>query len=498
MLLMCLPRRVVRPAFWPTRFLPQPPPLASPRSAASDTHSTASSPAVRPSDTRIAMPASFVRPSPIAASAMHAAASSPATRTFVLPASHAGPPLAPLASSDPPAVRHEFHSPPRDAAGSHVLLGHESPFESSTPSPSHLHESSPTSSPDLSLVSNRHPMVTRLKDGVSKPRVLMNLNTEIVEYEPTNFKQASKDSRWRQAMLEEYNALIKNDTWELVPRNYDKNLLGCKWVYWIKYHSDGSVERFKARLVVFGNHQQTGIDYFETFSPVVKPTIVRLVLTIGVSLKWSIRQLDVKNAFLHGFLNEEFMHAPRITHFHAVKIKNFQISAGHYTLDYGLYLYSSISPTVVIAYSDADWAGCPDTRCSTTGYVVFLGKNLISWRSKKQPTVSKSSTEAEYRAVAYTAAKTIWLKQLLADIDHFLRRPVIVYCDNVSATYLTANPVYHDRSKHIDVDYHFIREMVAKGGLIVRHVPTQSQERKLPKSLKEELCNLGDEQRSTI
>ena len=77
--------------------------------------------------------------------------------------------------------------------------------------------------------------------------------------------------------------------------------------------------------------------------------------------------------------------------------------------------------------------------------------------------------------VAYTAAETIWIKQLLAGIGKFRRRPVTVYCDNVSATYLTANPVHHDRSKHIDVDYHFVREMLAKGGLIVRRVPTQSQ-----------------------
>ncbi|XP_057247431.1 uncharacterized mitochondrial protein AtMg00810-like [Beta vulgaris subsp. vulgaris] len=96
------------------------------------------------------------------------------------------------------------------------------------------------------------------------------------------------------------------------------------------------------------------------------------------------------------------------------------------TLNFGIFLYSSSSPTVVISYSDVDWAGCPNTCRSTTGYVVFLGKNLISWRSKKQPIVSKSSTKAKYRVVAYIAAETIWLKKLLADIGNFLRHPVIV------------------------------------------------------------------------
>ncbi|XP_021725051.1 uncharacterized protein LOC110692353 [Chenopodium quinoa] len=166
------------------------------------------------------------------------------------------------------------------------------------------------------------------------------------------------------------------------------------------------------------------------------------------------------------------MHAPRTTHLHALK-RIFRYLRG--TSEYGLFLHSTGSPTIVIAYLDTDWAGCPDGRRSTIGYAVFLGKNLISWRSKKQPTVSKSSTEAEYRAVAYTAAETIWLKQLLADLDYFLRRPVTLYCDNVSATYPTSNPVQHDRSKHIDVDYHFVREMVTSGGLRVRHVPTQLQ-----------------------
>ena len=92
-----------------------------------------------------------------------------------------------------------------------------------------------SSSPDVAL--NHHPMVTRLKDGVSRPKVIMDSKTNIIESEPTNLKQASKDSRWRQAMFDEYKALINSDTWELVPRNYDKNLLGCKWVYRIQYNS---------------------------------------------------------------------------------------------------------------------------------------------------------------------------------------------------------------------------------------------------------------------
>ena len=143
--------------------------------------------------------------------------------------------------------------------------------------------------------------------------------------------------------------------------------------------------------------------------------------------------------------------------------RNFQISAGHFDFC-----------SVHIVYSDADWGIVLILVVLLLVYVVFLRKNLIYWCTKKQPTVSKSSTKAECRVVAYTAAKIIWLRQLLVDLGYFLRRPVILYCDNFSTIYLIANPVHHDWSKHIVVGYHFVCKMIVKGGLMVRHVPNQS------------------------
>ena len=105
----------------------------------------------------------------------------------------------------------------------------------------------------------------------------------------------------------------------------------------------------------------------------------------------------------------------------------------------------------------------------------FLGGKIISWRSKKEPTVSKSSTKAEYRAIAFMVSDTLHLRYLLAELGLVVRRPVKLLCDKVSATYLTVNLVQHDLSKHIDVDYHFVREHVAHGDLIVRYAPTQLQ-----------------------
>ncbi|CAM8952050.1 unnamed protein product [Rhodiola kirilowii] len=114
-------------------------------------------------------------------------------------------------------------------------------------------------------------------------------------------------------MTEEINALLQNGTWTLVPPSPRHNTVGCKWIFRIKRRSDGTIERYKARLVAKGFHQRPGIDYADTFSPVVKPATIRTVLSVAVSNGWPLRQLDVKNAFLHGYLQEDiFMQQPLV------------------------------------------------------------------------------------------------------------------------------------------------------------------------------------------
>jgi hypothetical protein len=145
-------------------------------------------------------------------------------------------------------------------------------------------------------------------------------------------------------------------------------------------------------------------------------------------------------------------------------------------MGYGLTLHASPSTsTDLVAYSDADWAGCPDTRRSTSGYCVYLGSSLVSWSSKRQPTVSRSSAEAEYRAVANAVAECTWLRQLLSELSCPVDKATVVFCDNVSAVYLSANPVHHRPTKHIELDIHFVREQVALGHIRVLHVPTSQQ-----------------------
>jgi hypothetical protein len=168
----------------------------------------------------------------------------------------------------------------------------------------------------------------------------------------------------------------------------------------------------------------------------------------------------------------QFMGSPSDVHFEAVK-RILRYLKG--TLGVGLPICKSPDCSFLVAYSDADWAGCLDTRRSTTGYCIFLGPNLISWSAKKQPTVSRSSTEAEYRALAYACADTLWIQGLLTELHCPLTRPVLLNCDNLSVTYLAANPIFHARTKHIAIDYHFVRERVASGSHKVQFIPSQLQ-----------------------
>ncbi|KAL4296055.1 hypothetical protein GQ457_12G027490 [Hibiscus cannabinus] len=129
-------------------------------------------------------------------------------------------------------------------------------------------------------------------------------NVEILS-EPKNYKQAALSSSWQKAMEEELIALDRNKTWEIVSLPPGKQAIGCKWVYKTKLKSDGTLERYKARLVAKGYTQQPGIGYFDTFSHVAKITTIRTLLTVAATNNWFLEQLDVNNAFLHGFLNEE-------------------------------------------------------------------------------------------------------------------------------------------------------------------------------------------------
>ena len=165
------------------------------------------------------------------------------------------------------------------------------------------------------------------------------------------------------------------------------------------------------------------------------------------------------------------MHAPRDVHQTMLK-RILRYVKG--TVHLGVQLRVVSSPTIT-AYSDADWAGCPDTRRSTSGFCVFLGSSLISWSSKRQTTVSRSSAEAEYRTIANVVSECSWLRQLLGELLYKVPSATVAFCDNISSVYMSQNPVHHRRTKHIELDIHFVREKVAIGELRVTHVPSARQ-----------------------
>lgn len=132
----------------------------------------------------------------------------------------------------------------------------------------------------------------------------MNLHAAALSPVPQSVRSALLDPNWRAAMTEDFEALQTNNTWSLVPRPSGVNVVTGKWIFRHKLHPNGSLDRYKARWVLWGFTQRTGIDYDETFSPVVKLATIRIVLTLALSQRWPIHQLDVKNAFLHGTLTE--------------------------------------------------------------------------------------------------------------------------------------------------------------------------------------------------
>ncbi|PKU75744.1 Retrovirus-related Pol polyprotein from transposon TNT 1-94 [Dendrobium catenatum] len=162
---------------------------------------------------------------------------------------------------------------------------------------------------------SRHPMVTRLQTGSLKQPHHLNLlatNSPATDSDPTSFSEANKHREWRQAMAEEFVALQKQGTWCLIPPPPNASILGCKWTFRKKFNADGSVARFKARLVAQGNRQEYGIDYGETFSPVAKLPTIRILFTVAITKGWTVQQLDVSNAFLHGQLTDTvYMAQPR-------------------------------------------------------------------------------------------------------------------------------------------------------------------------------------------
>ncbi|XP_048442595.1 uncharacterized mitochondrial protein AtMg00810-like [Pyrus x bretschneideri] len=161
----------------------------------------------------------------------------------------------------------------------------------------------------------------------------------------------------------------------------------------------------------------------------------------------------------------QFMHSPTMEHFNLVKrlLRYLKGSIGR-----GIIMKKNES-TEITGYCDADWAGNSIDRKSTTGYCTFVGGNLVTWKSKKQAVVARSSTKAEYRAMASTACELIWLKGLLCDLGVSTTQSMSLFCDNQAVMHIASNPVFHERTKHIEVDCHYVRAQLLNSRSLIMY-----------------------------
>ncbi|GJX29982.1 ribonuclease H-like domain-containing protein [Tanacetum coccineum] len=261
-----------------------------------------------------------------------------------------------------------------------------------------------------------HLMVIRSRVGTNRPTQRLNLYVSSISPLPKSYNAAFNDPNWQNAMTDEHNALINNNTWIMVPRPMDANIIRS------------SLESLLQRVIgslhnEFSMTDLGPLNYFLGIS--VTCDSLGMFLSQRKYATEILKQAHMANCNpsrtsvdTETKLGDDgdpvclHMHDPREPHFLALK-RILRYVWG--TLDYGLQLLSS-STSSLVAYSDADWAGCPTTRRSTSGYCVFLGNNLLSWSVKRQPTLSRSSVEAEYRGVANAVAETCWLRNLLREL----------------------------------------------------------------------------------
>ncbi len=167
----------------------------------------------------------------------------------------------------------------------------------------------------------------------------------------------------------------------------------------------------------------------------------------------------------------QFMQTPQKPHLDAVRRILKYIK---HTLMCGIF-YETNSQLQVHGYRDANWAGNVSIRKSTSGFMFSFGNGVVNWSSKKQPTVALSSMEVEFRGATIVACEVVWLQKLLLDLGQLVDAPIVIYCDNISSILLANNPIYHARTKHIKVHYHFIREKVLAKKINFIHVNTEDQ-----------------------
>nr|GEY66212.1 integrase, catalytic region, zinc finger, CCHC-type, peptidase aspartic, catalytic [Tanacetum cinerariifolium] len=263
--------------------------------------------------------------------------------------------------------------------------------------------------------------------------------------------------------------------------------LTLKWLLKNKHDKENTVIRNKSRLVVRGHCQEEGIDFKESFALVSRMEAIRIFLAFAAHKSFTVFQMDVKTAFLHGTLKEDvyvcqpegFIDADHPSHVFKLKKALYGLNQppcvwydelstfllqNHFfkgITDPTLFIRRFDSSFEQIGFSDADYVGCKDTFKSASGGAQFLGQKLVSWSSKKQDCTALSITKAEYVSLFTCCAQVLWMRTQLTDYGFYFNK-IPIYYDLKSAIAISCNPVQHSRTKHLAVRYHFIKEHVEK------------------------------------
>uniref|UniRef100_A0A2N9FFT0 Reverse transcriptase Ty1/copia-type domain-containing protein n=1 Tax=Fagus sylvatica TaxID=28930 RepID=A0A2N9FFT0_FAGSY len=450
------------------------------------------------------------------------------------PTLHTDTPSLPSASVSP-------HSPNQSPAVPISVSCHDSRFIAPTPDTIILstHPSESTLLPnepstitsDTSFPTSQHPMQTRSKNDIYKPKLGYAAQIDYTLIEPSSYKAVAQHPQWCTTMQDEFDALQKQGTWSLVTPPPNKNVCHTtrplrqldvknaflhstlkeevymvqpqgyidsthphhvcrlhKSIYGLKQTPRAWFESFTTQLLHLGfiastadsslfiYHHQQVIAYLLLYVDDIMLTMSRTSDALYVTQSKYASDLLIKHHMVDSKPAKtpcspntrlSLHEAPTSTHLTAAKRVLRYIKG---TLYHGIAF--TPGPLSLSVFSDADWAGDPNDRRSTLGLLVYLGSHPITWFAKKQPIVSRSSTESEYRALATASAEVCWIRTLLKDLEIYLSQPPILWCDNVSALTIASNPVFHARTKHIEVDFHFIRERVLRKDLVVKFVST--------------------------
>ncbi|GKB02599.1 ribonuclease H-like domain-containing protein, partial [Tanacetum coccineum] len=337
---------------------------------------------------------------------------------------------------------------------SHTAVPHQTTTVLDQHAPAIIQNPSVNPNPD-----SVHPMVTRFRVGTNRPTERLNLHVSSVSPLPKSYRDAFNGPNWQNAMRDEYCALIKNKTWTLVPRPPDTNIVRCMWLFHHKYLADGTLSRCKARLVANGCTQLEGVDVDETFNPGTDNAYLLLYVDDIVLTASSESLLHQIIRSLH----QEFVMTDLgpLNYFLGISV----------TRDSSR-LFLSQKKYALEILDRAHMANCNPSRTPIdTEFKLRSDGDPVS-----DPNLYRSLVEAEYRGVANAVAETCWLCNLLRKLHTPLSSSAtLAYCDNVSAVYLSCNPVQHQRTKHIEIDIHFVRDLVAAGQVRVLHLPSHYQ-----------------------